>query len=402
MLKLPSYPRAFWVLLALYFFNRIASSFIWPFISLFATAQTGEPLAHITPLLSLQAVTTLAGTSVVSTLMDRFGRKRAMLTGMLAYSAVLVAMSQATQLWQWAVMIVLYGITQPVFHVGTNAMVADLIEPERRTDAYALVRTVANVTIALGPALAGQMVIHSRLYSYLGAAALNLLLFVPALIFLQESLTTRTAMGENGVRTGFGVMLRDTRFITFCAVFGVLEIGIALVFSLLGVYVKDNFGILENEYGLLMTVNALMVVFFQYSVTRMTKRFPPYLVLAVGSLFYTGGLLLYGMASLLPHFALGMAILTFGELMVSPTATAQVANMAPAHMRARYMGIYSLLYTVGQGVGPLLGGLLSGFAPSAIWYGGAVATVIAAVGFYLMPRMWQAQRKADEAVVVEV
>jgi MFS family permease len=315
---------------------------------------------------------------------------------------VLLTMSQATQLWQWAVMIVLYGITQPVFHVGTNAMVADLIEPERRTDAYALVRTVANVTIALGPAVAGLLVTQSRLYAYFGAAAINLLLFVPALMLLQESLTARTAAGANGVRTGFGAMLRDTRFVTFCLVFGVLEIGIALVFSLLGVYIKDNFGILENEYGLLLSVNAGMVVFFQYGVTRLTKRYPPFMVLAVGSLFYTGGLLMYGAASQLLHFALGMAILTTGELMVAPTATAQVANIAPPHMRARYMGIYSLLYTVGQGIGPLFGGMLTAaFAPSAIWYGGALATVFAAVGFYFMPRLWHTPRKVDEAAVVE-
>jgi hypothetical protein len=46
--------------------------------------------------------------------------------------------------------------------------------------------------------------------------------------------------------------------------------------------------------------------------------------------------------------------------------------------------------------------LTAAFAPSAIWYGGALATVIAALGFYLMPRLWHAQRQVDEAAVVEV
>ena len=51
--------------------------------------------------------------------------------------------------------------------------------------------------------------------------------------------------------------------------------------------------------------------------------------------------------------------MTVGELMVSPTSNALVANMAPPDKRARYMGIYSLTYTFGTGIGPVMGGVLS-------------------------------------------
>ncbi|MFN8375477.1 MAG: MFS transporter [Anaerolineae bacterium] len=397
---LSSFPRAFWVLLVLYFFNRIASSFIWPFISLFAVEQTGEPLAHVTPLLSLQAVTSLLGTSVISALMDRFGRKKAMILGMVVYAGVLLGMSGSTHLWQWALLIVLYGISQPMFMVGANAMVADLVVEEKRTDAYAILRTIANVTIAIGPAISGLLITHSPLLAYYTTAAISLLLVVPSYLFLQETLA-RPGDSSPQSGAGFTAILRDTRFVVFCGVYAVLEIGIAMVFSLLGVYVKENFNILENEYGLLLSVNALMVVFFQYAMTRLTKRFPPFTVLAVGALFYMAGLLTFGTSSLLLHFALGMAVLTTGELLVAPTATAQVANMAPPDKRARYMGIYSLLYSIGAGIGPSIGGVLSGsIAPSAIWYGAALATLLAAVGFALMPRLWRTKQPVEEDIAV--
>jgi len=84
---------------------------------------------------------------------------------------------------------------------------------------------------------------------------------------------------------------------------------------------------------------------------------------------------------------LAMVVMTVGELMVSPTSNALVANMAPPDKRARYMGIYSLTYTFGTGVGPVAGGVLSdSFGPASIWYGGAFTALLAAVGFWWMLR----------------
>jgi predicted MFS family arabinose efflux permease len=49
------------------------------------------------------------------------------------------------------------------------------------------------------------------------------------------------------------------------------------------------------------------------------------------------------------------------------------------------MGIYSLTYTFGTGVGPVAGGVLSdSFGPPAIWYGGAFTALLSAVGFWWM------------------
>src|SRR5262245_43842669 len=116
--KLPPFPRAFWVLLVLFFINRLGASLIWPFVSFFMREQTGAPLTQIATLLSIQAFSSLICTLGISALMDRFGRKNAMLVCGIIYAVTLLLMSQATTLWQWALLIALYGITQPVFYIG--------------------------------------------------------------------------------------------------------------------------------------------------------------------------------------------------------------------------------------------------------------------------------------------
>jgi MFS family permease len=82
-----------------------------------------------------------------------------------------------------------------------------------------------------------------------------------------------------------------------------------------------------------------------------------------------------------------MVIVTCGELLVAPTSTALVANLAPPDMRARYMGIFSINYMIAGGTGPVLGGFLAdSIGPAAIWYGGMLVALIATLGFALMAR----------------
>jgi MFS family permease len=84
-------------------------------------------------------------------------------------------------------------------------------------------------------------------------------------------------------------------------------------------------------------------------------------------------------------FLAGMVILTLGELLIVPTITALVANIAPPDMRARYMGTFSLSFRIGAGIGPVIGGVLSDrITPAATWYGGMVVCVLAAAGFWIL------------------
>ena len=59
-----------------------------------------------------------------------------------------------------------------------------------------------------------------------------------------------------------------------------------------------------------------------------------------------------------------------------------VADMAPAHLLGRYLSLYSLTFTGSLALGPAIGGLLLQTSPDAIWWGGALAVLLAG-GFLL-------------------
>ena len=121
---------------------------------------------------------------------------------------------------------------------------------------------------------------------------------------------------------------------------------------------KTAMGLSGDECG--------MVVLLQYAVTQVSRRYQPLKVLALGAFLYALGAGSVAWGWSFPTFLASMVVLTLGELLLVPTATALTASLAPAEMRGRYMGIYNLAWSVGYGLGPVIGGLLSDqVAPAA-------------------------------------
>jgi len=89
--------------------------------------------------------------------------------------------------------------------------------------------------------------------------------------------------------------------------------------------------------------------------------------------------------------------MTVGEMMLMPTSTSYAADLAPAHMRGRYMSLYGLTWPVAAGIGPVMGGFLSdSLGPRFTWYGGFLAGLVGAIGFMVLNRMFGGRAPKSE------
>jgi MFS family permease len=284
----------------------------------------------------------------------------------------------------------LSGAFNPLYRVGADAMMADLIEPEKRVDAYSLLRTSNNLGVAIGPAVGGVIASSSYSIAFYIAAAGMLLYSLLVSMFAVETLPAEARqLDEPKERfAGYDKVLRDRQFISFIGTITLTQVAAAMIWILLSVYAKENYGVPESLYGLIPTTNALMVVFLQYSTTQITKRYPPLLALASGSLLYGLAIGSIALGRGFWGFWLSMVVLTFGELIMSPTATTLAANLAPATMRGRYMSIYGLTWAAATGIGPVVGGLLNDMiSPTAIWIGGGLIGLAGSAGFLVLFRV---------------
>jgi MFS family permease len=375
---LNAYPRQFWLLFWGLLISTIGTSMIWPFLMIYVSERLTLPLTLVASLMTLNAGMGLLTSFFAGPIIDRAGRKWVMAISLFATGLVYLGLSRADSLAAFAVLMAINGAFNPLYRVGADAMMADLIPAERRADAYSLLRTSNNLGVALGPALGGIIATISYAIAFYFASS-GLVIYGLLITFL--AIETLPSTQPDGARIGetvkerfggYGRVLADRKFVSFVGTYTLIQMCAAMIWVLLAVYAKENYAVSESLYGFIPMTNALMVVFFQYSVTQVTKRRRPLSTLSVGALFYAVALGSVALAHSFWGFWLSMVILTVGELIQSPTATTLAANLAPAEMRGRYMSLYGLTWGVASGVGPVLGGLLNDqFGPKAIWYGGA-------------------------------
>ena len=386
---LAQYPKQFWLLFFGVFIAMAGGTMIWPLMLVYVNKRMSMPLAQGASLITINAVVSVTFTFFAGTLTDKFGRKWIMIFGLFINAAGYVCLIWADTYATFAAIMVVTGFSNPLFRVGADAMLTDLIPEEKRIDAFALTRMSKNVGVSMGPALGGILAGISYNISFISAAG-GLLFFGLLLVFwaketlpgkVEEPTITILPQPKNGYRE----MLKDKEFIIMIALYSFGWIIVAMIWLLLPVYANQEYGIPENQYGLIPTVNGLMVIFFQVFVTSKTKRFRPLAMITLGMFLYAIGTGTVAFATGFWGFMLSIVIVTSGELIIVPTSSAYVANRAHPEMRGRYMSIYNLAWSFARGVGPVLGGLLGdSLGPASIWYGGFVIGALSSSGLLLL------------------
>ena len=183
---------------------------------------------------------------------------------------------------------------------------------------------------------------------------------------------------------GYSVALKDKIFILFLTISAVSVIVYMQMNTTLSVYLRDVHQISTQQFGYILSLNAAMVVVFQFWITRRISKYAPMMLMTVGTIFYLIGFTMYGFVTTYLYFLIAMVIITIGEMIVSPTSTALVARLAPADMRGRYMGIFGLSYRVSGGIGPVIGGWLMGLLNIHIGGGVLSDIIVSFIGAVLL------------------
>lgn len=367
--------------------STIGASMIWPFLMIYVSKKLVIPLTQVASLITINAAMGLIFALIAGPIIDRFGRKWIMVVSLVGNGLVYVLLSQAQTYLEFALAEALLGAFNPLYRVGADAMVADLIPREKRPTAYAILRMSGNTGVAIGPAIGGFIAVQSYSIAFFIAAGGMVLYGLLIAIRGRETLPVfENRVEKRTVFEGYGRILKDREFTSFTLAFTLTSMLASLIWLLLPVYSNLQFGIPENRYGFIPTTNAVMVVTLQYLVTQVTKRYQPLKVMTIGTAFYAVGIGLIALFAGFWGFWLCMVIMTIGELILIPTSNTYTANLAPADMRGRYMSVYGLTHSVAAGIAPLIGGFLSdSISPRATWVGGGFLGLISVFAF-----MWLA------------
>ncbi len=383
------YPPQFWILFGGMLVNAAGSSLIFPFFTLYVRQRFDVPMTTIGVAMAVMAGLGLVSGALGGALADRFGRKTLMVGGLTLAALSSFTMGLVDSLTAFFAVAIFINLVFPLSRPASEAMVADLVEPEKRARAYGLMRIAFNLGVAIGPAVGGLLAERSYLILFIGDAITSLIFALIILFFIAETKPEASADAQVAHGAGYGPMLRDTPFLLFCLVSVAVAVVYAQMNSTWPVFMKETYGVTERQYGLMMSLNAAMVVLFQFPITSLTDRHARTTMLALGATLYAIGFGLVGFVSTALLFALAIVIWTVGEMVHVPVSQAYVADLAPEDMRGRYMGAAGLTWGMGWSLGPLLAGLVMDLAdPHYVWYGCLVIGLVAAIAFLRLGH-WQ-------------
>ena len=388
------YPRQYWLMITGIVLATAGGSMIWPFLLIYASGKLDLPLSTVATLISINAGTGLLSSLIAGTLADKIGRKVVMNISLTMTGIAYFLLMHAETYPQFFGLMILIGLSNPLYQVGADAMLADMIPSEKRTDAYAINRIANNAAFALGPAIGGFLATRSYDLAFycagIGFISYSILLFFLARETLNKSTGERSIPSSPG--QGYGLVFKDRNYMAFVAMLSLGLIAPTMLWILMPVYAKTNFGIPESLYGWIPTTNALMCVFVQYPVTRLTRQHPTLPVLGMGMLIYALGAGSVALMSSFWGFWLSLVILTFGELTLVPTASKYVADLAPADLRGRYMSMHWLGWGLARTLSPMIGGFINdNLAPRAIWVAGLLIGLTSTLGIFLLSRVFDAK-----------
>ncbi|MFO7773177.1 MAG: MFS transporter [Dehalococcoidia bacterium] len=381
-----------WVVAAIKFFTVIGFSICMPFLSLHLYQDRGLSMTMVGIILLTSGLFSAVSQVLGGVLSDRFGRRPVLLVAALAsvllYSGLSVLIGISAPVWAIAVVYIagrsMLTTTRPV----VSAMVADYTSKERLTEAYGVIRIGANIGWAAGPGIGGYLATFLPYGWLFGIAALTCgIVFLIIFFFIRES---SYGVGKEIRFRSVLPTAEDRAFLVFILLSFLLFVVMGQMTSTLSIFAVDRVGFSTAQYGLLLALNGLIVILFQYPMTLAIRRLAKFRALILGSLLYGLGYLSLGWVTQF-EWALGaMAIITAGEIIHSPVALAAIGEISPQGQRGRYMGLFGLSETTGIAVGPLLGGvLLDAFPlePKLVWAPIASIALIAAIGYY-----WWARR----------
>jgi len=385
------YPSQFWVLVVGTFIDRVGGALVFPFFALYITRKFDVPMTQVGLVFGLFAASSVVGTTLGGAVTDRLGRKGMLIFGLVGSASATLLMGLANTMGLFLISTVFAGLLGNSGNPAQQAMVADLLPPRKRPQGFGILRVVANLAITIGPAIGGLLAARSYLLLFVCDVVASLIAAVFVLFTIRETKPETSGSGEaesmGQAFRGYGVVLRDGIFMFFLAACILRGFVAMQMTSTLPVYLRDIHGVAERGYGYIMSLNAAMVVVFQFPITRWFREHRPLRVMAWGMVLYALGFGMYGFVSLYALFLVAIAVVTVGEMMTAPVAQSLVSRMAPEAMRGRYMAVTGFSWVIPAAAGPTLAGLLIDYSdPRLVWYTTAAVGIGASVMFLLLRR----------------
>jgi MFS family permease len=382
-------PKNMYIMFGATIINRFGD-FVMPFLTMYLTIKLGLSVGVAGLIVTITSLIGIPSSFLGGKFADEIGRKR---TYMIAQSGAALSLLPCAFIDN-PVFIVVMLLISTMFHGAVrppmNAMIMDMLPPEKRQQGFSLQYLGINIGVALGPIVAGFLFNNFLPLLFIGDAMTS---FVALILIgknvkelnseeMKKTVYTHQEKAEKG--NTISALIRRPHILFFLLVYIIYSFVYTQHRFALPLSADEAFGESgASKFGVLMSVNAFTVLFLTVGVTAITKRFKPLINITIAGLFYALGFGMLGLVNSFPLFILSTIIWTVGEILVVTNFGVYLADNSPSNFRARFNAIGSLSWSVGGALGTSIAGkFIQETGLSNIWLLTFILSVCGMVGMY--------------------
>jgi DHA1 family multidrug resistance protein-like MFS transporter len=369
-------------------------------LALKAGASRQSIVLHVTLLTGVYALMQLAFAPLWGRWSDRIGRRPLILAGITGYVVAQVMFGLSTSLWLLYAARIVGGILSSATLPVSAAYVVDMTTKEERSRGMAWLGTAASLGVVVGPALGGllsrrdwhfnwsseHLKVDGFSTPFFAAALLGLVTLLAASRWLPESMPNTSAQNTNPVKDARGETKTDWRTLVK-TLSPLLALTLAGQFALtmfegtFALFAQAKFAFGPAEVGYVFVVCGLVMTIFQAgAVGFLAGRISELTQIGAGFALMGAGIALLATAQTKFSIFAFVALLSLGMAFIAPNLAALISKRGGEQQAGASLGVQNAANSLGQAVGPLLGGVLFIWHINAPYFFSGAVLLALAVG----------------------
>jgi predicted MFS family arabinose efflux permease len=382
--------RETWLLALVSFVNR-AGTMVIPFLGVYLTQHLLLSKTQTSWVIMSFGIGAVLGTFIGGKLTDKLGYYQVMFWSLSLSGLVFFALIPLKSTGALIIGTFFLGVVGDAFRPANMASLASYSTPETYTRSLSLVRLAINLGFGLGPALGGLLAYQ---FGYVWLFVIDGATCIAAALFYRAYLPNRQAQPKAESQTKVVETAqspyRDRPFLLFFVLMMFGGLAFLQFFTVVPVFLKENWHWQENHIGFLLACNGLIITLIEMPlIYKIENQFSKMRLVTLG-------IVLIGLAFIaLQYFPLQataavlcMLGITIGEIFLLPFANSLVVDRAPSSTRGQYLGLYSIAFAVGHILSPAIGlNVVERWGFDFWWQIVPLLCVVSALGLVLLGRL---------------
>ncbi|NNE26541.1 MAG: MFS transporter [Saprospiraceae bacterium] len=386
--------KEIWLLSLVMLINR-SGAMVLPFLSIYLNQELSFSFKQTGIVMACFGLGSVTGAFLGGIITDRIGYFRVMYTSLLLTGLAFFGLMFLKDFYALCGGIFILSLIADSFRPANLTAIEAFSKKGNLTRSLSLVRLAINLGYAIGPFLGGyvaSLVGYDFLFILNGS---SIVMGGTVFYFLFRNRKRKSAPDK---LTEAQIAERDLpwfngNYLLYLVLFMItIVVFFQLIYSV-PLFFKREYLFDESKIGLLMALNGLIIAIIEMPlIYKIENRFRPISLVVFGGILIGIGFLFL---SIIPHYLTAALIftcfITVGEILSFPFSNTYALSFAQDHNRGKYMGLYTMTFSVSHIFSPICGMYIIGaWGFDILWEGGA-ALCIAASLMIIVTKMRKAQ-----------